>query len=60
MDADCRGPVFLLTLRQVEVIKPAAKLRSDLVEHFGCNLQVELGVAQPSAGMAKMDCPSET
>ena len=37
---------LLLTLGHAEVIKRAAKLRSDLVERFGWNLQVEMGVAQ--------------
>ncbi len=36
----------LLTPGYVEVIKGATKLRIDLVEHFGWNLQVEMGVAQ--------------
>jgi hypothetical protein len=35
------------------VLKGAAKLRSDLVEHLGCNLQVEMGVAQLPGGVLK-------
>ena len=43
----------LLTLGHAEVIKGAAELRRDLVEHFGRNLQVEVGVAKLSGHVLK-------
>ena len=38
--------LLLLTLGHVEVLKGAAKLGRDLVEHLGGNFQVEMGVTQ--------------
>src|SRR6266568_4861000 len=57
----------LLTLGHAEVIKGAAELRRDLVEHFGRNLQVEVGVAKLSGYVLKWSagyggdpqCPQE-
>ena len=43
----------LLTLGHIEVIEAAAKLRVDLVEHLGWDLQVEMGIAQLSGRVLK-------
>jgi hypothetical protein len=41
----------LLGLGHVEVIKSVGKFRRDFVEHGGCDLQVEMRIAQLSAGV---------